>query len=631
MSNLTFIIDNQIVETSDNTEFTRVYRGADNLDAKKNNYSLTVKFPFTYNNEKIFLRTNSLSYRSAFPYQTHVCNVLKDGVTLISNGKLVLLSTTSGFECSITWDDFDIIGALLNNSTKLGELLINFPLVNWNYNTDYFNYTYSLFKAETYGYFLYKDISGTYPTSELYLRSAPHPLINFKYLLSEVFSALGITVNIPTAKESFLLDLLIRPNKELDCNKSNIFTTHVQTTSASEIPFLFCCLLTYTEDLTTAHNAVGLNSYYFKTWIDTPDGEDDLFLILGTSLGLPVGLPQQYRFKSFADTTGNVCTITNFTAAPGEFVGFLKYTKSTDTWATLTNITSNGSFTFDANVGDWFVFYRTDPDYNVEFDFKIETTINSNLTETNPAYFPAMYHIPSNIDLTVGQLIREALKLTGSELIYNINDGSFSFSPLKKVLSTAYDITKHIVNIKEIKYDKKYIYDKLAQNNYFKYLNNSPVDGDYNHTVADTNLIVDKYFVESLFSPSSIQSGGFYNNTPIAVEHSHPDLTTFLQFTEQPLHLLFNDEANSRVVFTSDLEMSNIFNLWYLDLFNDLEQIIFNATIRTVKLNAEIGEVEFKRINTKGLVYISTVGKYYSIVEIIKQGDECEFFLLELF
>ena len=44
-----------------------------------------------------------------------------------------------------------------------------------------------------------------------------------------------------------------------------------------------------------------------------------------------------------------------------------------------------------------------------------------------------------------------------------------------------------------------------------------------------------------------------------------------------------------------------------------------------------MSDIIFKRVNPKGLVYIKNYGKYYGIIEVAKNGDFAEFFLLELF
>ncbi|HOS56962.1 MAG TPA: hypothetical protein PK385_13045, partial [Spirochaetota bacterium] len=143
MSKLNFIIDGKRVDISEDVDFIRVYRGLETTDVKKNNYSLTVKFPFTPVNDLVFKRTNSLSYKSAFPYEPHLCDVSSDGVVLISKANLVLLSTTDSYECAMTWANFDLIGSILNNTTKLGVFLESFPILDWNLNHSLMDKTYS--------------------------------------------------------------------------------------------------------------------------------------------------------------------------------------------------------------------------------------------------------------------------------------------------------------------------------------------------------------------------------------------------------------------------------------------------------------------------------------------------------
>jgi len=224
MGNLSFIIDGQKADVSENVDFTRIYRGSETVDTKKNNYSLTVKFPFTYNNELIFKRTNSLSYKSAFPYQLHEVDAISDGVVVIRKAKLVLLATTDSFECSLTWDNVDLVNNVLNNTTKLGVLLASFPELRWDYqyseNRD--DNDYDTTKADTYGFIKYNHQTGT--VGSQHFSTFNHPVINFKYLLDLIFTELGLTLSIPTPKNDYLQSLIIRPNKELDRKSNNMIT-----------------------------------------------------------------------------------------------------------------------------------------------------------------------------------------------------------------------------------------------------------------------------------------------------------------------------------------------------------------------------------------------------------------------
>jgi hypothetical protein len=183
MSNLIFIINGQKVDIDKNIDFTRIYRGLETADTKKNNYSLTVKFPFTYVNDLVFKRTNSLIYKSSFPYENNLCDVLsKSGVVIISKANVKLLSTTDSYECALTWDDFDFVGSIINNPTKLGVFLKSFPFVEWNYNdvATYDEDSYTTLKANTYGYCRYTHFYGS--DENQHFNTYAHPLINFNYL-----------------------------------------------------------------------------------------------------------------------------------------------------------------------------------------------------------------------------------------------------------------------------------------------------------------------------------------------------------------------------------------------------------------------------------------------------------------
>jgi hypothetical protein len=630
MSNLTFIINGQKVDIDKNIDFTRIYRGLETADVKKNNYSLTVKFPFTYVNDLVFKRTNSLTYKSNFPYDLHTCDVLTNGVILISKANLKLLSTTDSYECSLTWDNFDTIGAIINNPTKLGVFLESFNSLNWNYNHSLMSKSYVSGKADTYGYTLYNDGAGDVGIASTDYYSYQHPFINYKYLLDLIFTELGFTLSIPTVKNDFLQNLIIRPNKELDRYTNNVFEAFIDHYPYSPLSAIYFGRVTYINENTGTSPttpSLGNNSYYFKSFINTTDGEDSFYINDGFTV------PQIYRIRSFTDNT-SVFEITDFTNTVGGQPTYLKKWKESDqTYHTLATINADTTLTVVAEEGDWF-YFDAEPFFlaSCNFKLKITTPVDVNFKDIpNDLKFPSLYHIPTNIDLTVGDIVKEALDFTCSQLTYNVNTDTYYFADRLNENSTAYDITEKITSIKEITYDTKYIYSKLAQENFFKYLTKLPIDADYSVLASDTRLVEEKTFIDSKFSTSNTQIGGTYDGTCQTFEHSFPSGQIWTQFTEQPLHLLWNDSANSKIFFSSDLFMGNIFDLFWQNYINDLLSLVLSGTVRLLKVNTEIQDIEFKRVNLKGSVYIKNYGKYYGIIEVAKNGDFAEFFLLELF
>lgn len=624
MSNLTFVIDGQKVDIDKNIDFTRIYRGLETTDVKKNNYSLTVKFPFTYNNDLVFKRTNSLSYKSNFPYDTHICDVSNNGVVVINKANLVLLSTTDSYECAITWENFDFVGAILNNTTKLGQFLKSFPFVEWNYNdvATYDDDSYTTLKASTYGYCRYVHFYGS--DESQHFGTYSHPLINFNYLLGLIFAEYGHNLIVPTLKNDFLQNLIIRPNKEFDICTNNIFEAqvHYNTTYTSYINAL---QLDYrrSADLSPLSPTFGRNSYYFKSFMTNYEGDDATNIDDGYGM-----LPQTKRFKAYGNTVNNQMIVTDYNVTTGSEPELVRYRAGVFT--DIHTITGNGTYTFDAEDGDWF-YFKIIAAGDQFFNCTITTTIDESLTTPNELYFPSLYHIPTNIDLTVGEFVKEALQLTGSELTYDVASDTYYFADKVNQNSTAFDLTNYITGIKEITYDNKYIYSKLAQENIFKYLSVSPIDYDYVVLVSNENLPLLKTVVDSKFSTSNTQSGGYYDGFCIAQEHNYIAGDEFVLFNEQPLHLLWNDSAANKIRLDSEQQMGNIFDLFYQSYFNDLTSLILTGSVRLLKVNANISDIDFKRINTKGLVYIKNYGKYYGIIEIVKNDDSAEFFLLELY
>ncbi len=268
-------------------------------------------------------------------------------------------------------------------------------------------------------------------------------------------------------------------------------------------------------------------------------------------------VPQPYRFKCFANCSSTI-EISEYDPGTGGTHELKHFKASDETVTVLFPITGNGFFTLIAEEGDEFWFLS--PTINsVNFKMTITTTVEPSYKgKPNELRFPSIMHIPTCIDMTVGQYINQALQLTASELTYDVNSDTYLFSEKTKENGSAYDLTKHITSIKEISYDTKYIYSKLGQLNIFKYLSTSPINADYPITVVNDKLVATKTFIDLLFSTSNTQSGGTYDGTCVAIEHTFDSGQIWTRYTEQPLHLLWNDVSASKIRFTNDLLLSNI-------------------------------------------------------------------------
>jgi len=137
--------------------------------------------------------------------------------------------------------------------------------------------------------------------------------------------------------------------------------------------------------------------------------------------------------------------------------------------------------------------------------------------------------------------------------------------------------------------------------------------------------------VDSKFCTSGTLTDSPYTDLANIREHEYVQYQLWTKFFEQPLHVFYNDTVNSTINYKSQIGMQTIFSTFYYDWFASAKTLALAGSARLLKVKTSMSDVIFRRINTKGLVYIKTYGKYYGVIEITRSGNFAEFFLLELY
>ena len=75
--------------------------------------SQTIQVPKTISNVQALGYCNFVESESVYPYSIHACRVYQDELLLIDNADFTVLRTTStAFECAITWGNATLLNAL---------------------------------------------------------------------------------------------------------------------------------------------------------------------------------------------------------------------------------------------------------------------------------------------------------------------------------------------------------------------------------------------------------------------------------------------------------------------------------------------------------------------------------------
>lgn len=216
-------IDGNAVDLNENTQITIELRTNLFQDISKiaANRTYTIKLPKTVHNCRILGNADNTHVDSPFPYEKHTADYFRNGVQLIENGTLYLLSSTDTFEVSIVWGVNAALQSVFNDGLMLNEM---------PEGTDVLNYSrYNMMKLwsgrnENYGYFVcnyldYPDKLKDRNWMEPYLSSHAFadfpdmgyllPCARMRWVLNKIETLYGITFQMSEEAGQLVDDMLI--------------------------------------------------------------------------------------------------------------------------------------------------------------------------------------------------------------------------------------------------------------------------------------------------------------------------------------------------------------------------------------------------------------------------------------
>lgn len=173
-------IDNKKVDLSPNTNINLTYKSnlLSELDKITSSYSYTIKLPKTKRNMELIEGCNIPSNNSSFAYLPHRARLLRDGIEIVRDAVVVLLSVGDDIQISLTWGNVSALADFIKSGKKLSDL--NLGVVEWNYNRAGIEYQPS-YNAH--------DASRTIPSP---------PVIFNKDIFNRIASENGIDIELPS-------------------------------------------------------------------------------------------------------------------------------------------------------------------------------------------------------------------------------------------------------------------------------------------------------------------------------------------------------------------------------------------------------------------------------------------------
>lgn len=244
-------IDGVAVDLNENTQITIELRSNLFQDISKiaANRTYTIKLPKTVHNCRILGNADNTHIDSLFPYERHTADYFRNGVQLIKDGILYLLSSSDAFEVSIVWGVNEALQSVFNDGLMLNEMPEGNDAITYNrYNM----MKYWSGQNENYGYFVcnyldYPDKLKDRNFMEPYLSSHAFadmpsmgyllPCARMRWVLDKIETLYGITFDMSAEAEQLVNDMLIpltaQKGSELSLDEARFTAINADSTMVS--------------------------------------------------------------------------------------------------------------------------------------------------------------------------------------------------------------------------------------------------------------------------------------------------------------------------------------------------------------------------------------------------------------
>lgn len=124
MTNHLLYIDGRLADLGNDTKVTLNYRSNLFRDVTElqSNGSMTINLPKTRRNINILDNANIVGYATRVPYKLLACKYLRNGIEVIRDGRLAVLTIGDTIEVSIMWGMFSAFNLLSSNSYTLNDI-----------------------------------------------------------------------------------------------------------------------------------------------------------------------------------------------------------------------------------------------------------------------------------------------------------------------------------------------------------------------------------------------------------------------------------------------------------------------------------------------------------------------------
>ena len=564
------------------------------------NNSYTIKLPKTAKNLALIECAHLPSSTTKFPYLKHVGNVLRNGIIIVKDANVVLLSVSEYIETALSWGNVTNFAEIVSSDKKLTDLeygteegtdwvvwnnkgsnSAQFPLINYGFNSGDSNVWY-------------------------------HPAITVKWILEKIQEESGVTFNFPSDKKTFIDKMIVPLLTRNDSQKINdAFPSSLQMVGYVIVESTFSYLkLNYIGDSTQQYASVGgpYGDRLYTKYPITLKVKGTIEMLVQYNSGMDVNNQYLNLRVSQSDSSGNISSVSTI-----ERKNYAAYIEAPNVRLL---------FNFDDLVS-------IESDEFMHFTIKAIATgasssvLSLTVYDRNEISFGEKFPLVPNLpDIKQIDFIKAVASMVG---LFALPDGEngikfIPFDNLSANKSKAVDWTNRVI----MAYDSvtprnlQYTLDNIAQNNWFRYKEDDNVMGNYdgNIQVDDATIKYERDAITLPFSACSTKGGVAY--IPLYSYNEEGEL----EYNKTNPRILLLD--GTKGIFKG-LEWTTLI----ANNYQTYKGLINNAKVVTeyIRLNS----IELRDLEMDIPVYLAQYGCYLAIIEIkTKENDICECKLLKM-
>lgn len=564
------------------------------------NNSYTIKLPKTAKNLALIECAHLPSSTTKFPYLKHVGNVLRNGIIIVKDANVVLLSVSEYIETALSWGNVTNFAEIVSSDKKLTDLeygteegtdwvvwnnkgsnSAQFPLINYGFNSGDSNVWY-------------------------------HPVITVKWILEKIQEESGVTFNFPSDKKTFIDKMIVPLLTRNDSQKINdAFPSSLQMVGYVIVESTFSYLkLNYIGDSTQQYASVGgpYGDRLYTKYPITLKVKGTIEMLVQYNSGMDVNNQYLNLRVSQSDSSGNITSVSTI-----ERKNYAAYIEAPNVRLL---------FSFDDLVSiesDEFMHFTIRAIATGASSSILSLTVYDRNEISFGEKFPLVPNLP---DIKQIDFIKAVASMVG---LFALPDGEngikfIPFDNLSANKSKAVDWTNRVIMAYNSVTPRnlQYTLDNIAQNNWFRYKEDDNVMGNYdgNIQVDDATIEYERDAITLPFSACSTKGGVAY--IPLYSYNEEGEL----EYNKTNPRILLLD--GTKGIFKG-LEWTTLI----ANNYQTYKGLINNAKVVTeyIRLNS----IELRDLEMDIPVYLAQYGCYLAIIEIkTKENDICECKLLKL-